>query len=139
MWVEGPSDRIYVSAWLKAVAPELVEGLHFSIMFYGGRLLSHLTADDSTVNEFISLQRLNRHVAIVFDSDKRDATGVLNSTKQRIIEEIERFGGYSWVTQGREIENYVRAPLLLAALTTQHPKMSFTAAADESKVLSRHR
>ncbi|ROT43839.1 hypothetical protein CHR62_15615 [Pusillimonas sp. NJUB218] len=30
--------------WIAAVAPELVEGLHYSIMFYGGRLLSHLSA-----------------------------------------------------------------------------------------------
>lgn len=131
VWVEGPSDRIYVSAWLKVVAPELVEGLHFSIMFYGGRLLSHLTADDSTVNEFISLQRLNRHVAIVFDSDKRNAKARLNGTKQRIIDEIERTGGFSWVTRGREIENYVGAPAILAALSAQHPRLSFTAAADE--------
>ena len=38
IWVEGPSDRIYLSAWLKHVAPDLIEGLDFSIMFYGGRL-----------------------------------------------------------------------------------------------------
>ena len=40
VWVEGPSDRIYLKHWIEAVTSELIEGLHYSIMFYGGRLLS---------------------------------------------------------------------------------------------------
>lgn len=70
IWVEGPSDRIYIKHWLQLVAPDLLEGIHFSIMFYGGRLLSHLSADDDAVSEFIALRSLNRHLAIVIDSDK---------------------------------------------------------------------
>jgi predicted ATPase len=125
VWVEGPSDRIYINAWLGAVAPELMEGLHYSVMFYGGRLLAHLTADDRTVSEFISLQRLNRHVAILFDSDKRVAQTPLNSTKKRVMEEIERGRGFAWVTLGREVENYVRPDLMREALSTLHPRMTF--------------
>ena len=45
VWVEGPSDRIYIKHWLKLGAPELEEGSDYQIMFYGGRLLSHLTLD----------------------------------------------------------------------------------------------
>ncbi len=44
IWVEGPSDRIYIKHWIGIVRPDLMEGVHYSIMFYGGRLLSHLTA-----------------------------------------------------------------------------------------------
>jgi AAA15 family ATPase/GTPase len=44
LWVEGPSDRIYVNHWIQTVAPTLVEGLHYSVMFYGEKLLSHLSA-----------------------------------------------------------------------------------------------
>lgn len=39
IWVEGPSDRIYLNHWIKAMDSTLQEGLHYSIMFYGGRLL----------------------------------------------------------------------------------------------------
>ena len=46
IWVEGPSDRIYINFWLNEIDDSLVEGVHYSIMFYGGRLFSHLTADD---------------------------------------------------------------------------------------------
>ncbi len=56
IWVEGPSDRIYLSHWLRHSAPDLIEGLHYSIMFYGGRLLSHLSVNDPDVDDFISLR-----------------------------------------------------------------------------------
>jgi hypothetical protein len=36
--VEGPSDRLYLNYWIKGIAPDLEEGTHYSIMFYGGRL-----------------------------------------------------------------------------------------------------
>ncbi len=128
IWVEGPSDRIYVNAWIASVAPELVEGLHYSIMFYGGRLLSHLCADDRSVTDFIALQRLNRHVALIVDSDKRKAKDVLNATKSRVLNEIDASGGFGWVTAGREIENYIGAERLLNLLRTVHPGTEFRAA-----------
>jgi predicted ATPase len=31
IWVEGPSDRIYLNHWIRANAPELIEGIHYSI------------------------------------------------------------------------------------------------------------
>lgn len=106
IWVEGPSDRIYLNHWISAVAPELEEGLHYSIMFYGGRLLSHLSADDREISEFISLRDLNRNLAIVIDSDKRSAQAHVNDTKRRVANELEQTG-FAWITKGREIENYV--------------------------------
>ena len=116
IWVEGPSDRIYINHWLSALDSELVEGLHYSIMFYGGRLLSHLTASDPAVDEFISLRRLNRNIAIIIDSDKRKSHGRINATKKRIKEEFDSGPGFCWVTTGREIENYVHPNVVLEAL-----------------------
>jgi predicted ATP-dependent endonuclease of OLD family len=112
IWVEGPSDRIYINHWIHAVDPALKEGLHYSILFYGGRLLSHLTANDPEVEEFISLRRLNRHITIVIDSDRSKADEPINSTKKRVVDEFNQGPGFAWVTQGREIENYV-APYLM--------------------------
>lgn len=41
LWVEGPSDRIYLKHWIEKLAPgEFIEGTHYSVMFYGGALLS---------------------------------------------------------------------------------------------------
>lgn len=107
IWVEGPSDRIYLLYWLHSKYPDFIEGLHFSIMFYGGRLLSQLSAKDEEVSDFIRLNRINRFTAVLMDSDKRNASGEINETKKRIKMELEDSGGFSWVTQGREIENYL--------------------------------
>lgn len=110
IWVEGPSDRIYLLYWISSAAPELIEGVDFSIMFYGGRLLSHLSAQDDEITEFISLRRLNRHVSILMDSDKRKKGARINDTKKRISEELN--DGFVWVTTGREIENYLSVPVI---------------------------
>jgi len=118
--VEGPSDRIYLRHWLKAVDPELEEGLHYSIMFYGGRLLSHLSANDQEVDDFIALRQLNRNLAILIDSDKSSPHTGINETKKRIEAEFATDGGFAWVTAGREIENYVPHDRLQEAVRSTH-------------------
>lgn len=125
VWVEGPSDRIYINHWIRAVAPSFIEGIEYSIMFYGGRLLSHLSADDlepnnEDLNALIALKRLNRNFAIVIDSDRSSETSSLNNTKLRIKEEIERDGGTAWITAGREIENYIQKDSITAALSSNY-------------------
>lgn len=107
IWVEGPSDRIYLNHWLSIADSSLVEGIHYSIMFYGGRLLSHLSAQDDDVTEFIQLRALNRHLAILMDSDRRSAHASINETKTRIKREFEAQGSLAWITKGREVENYI--------------------------------
>ena len=122
IWVEGPSDRIYINHWLKAKSPELVEGLDYAIMFYGGRLLAHLCYDDPMINDFIRLSCLNRNACIVIDSDRKTAHSHLNETKKRIIADFLSFSCLVWVTNGRTIENYVPEGLLDPAIGTVHPK-----------------
>lgn len=120
IWVEGPSDRIYINHWIANLAPKFREGIDYSIMFYGGRLLSHLSAEDnssdSEFGSFIELCRLNRNLAIVIDSDRDSISAKINQTKTRIVEEVERVKGVAWVTEGREIENYVSPALMERAL-----------------------
>ena len=122
IWVEGPSDRIYICGWLHHLAPDLVEGIHFSVMFYGGRLLRHLTATDSTVEEFIRLPRLNRNLALVIDSDRSKPGARLNQTKTRVRAEVKNASGNDpWITKGYTIENYVPPGILTSAIAKAHP------------------
>lgn len=121
VWVEGPSDRIYVRHWITELAPELREGIEYSIMFYGGRLLSHLTADDpdladEDIQALIAVRQINRNLAILIDSDKASSEARINATKRRILDEFDGQPGVVWVTAGREIENYIRPDLMGAAL-----------------------
>jgi predicted ATPase len=123
IWVEGPSDRIYLNHWIAAVDARLIEGIHYSIMFYGGALISHLTASDTEVEAFIALRQLNRHMAIVIDSDKDREDAPLKRHAQRLAEEMAKDGGIAWVTAGREVENYLDGPTLQAALKDIHPQI----------------
>lgn len=128
LWVEGPSDRNYLRFWLAVVDSDLIEGVHYSIMFYGGGLLSHLAAEDSGVKDFIALRSLNRNSVIVIDSDRPSAEKEINSTKRRVRREFNDSGGpgFAWVTWGYTIENYVPRHLLEAAVKAVHPRIKYT-------------
>lgn len=123
VWVEGPSDRTYLNHWIKAVDDRLEEGIHYAIMFYGGGLISHLSASDEALNEFIALRKLNRHMAIVLDSDKGRSEDGLKPHTQRIVKEMNAGEGVVWVTAGREIENYIDGDELQSALKKLHPRL----------------
>jgi hypothetical protein len=128
IWVEGPSDRVYLNAWIAARDNGLTEGHHYSIMFYGGRNLSHLTAldvdyedhSDRAIQEAISLRRLNRHIGILMDSDKDNDASPLGETKQRAIIEFAPPHGFAWVTDGRTIENYIKPAEMMDCIELTH-------------------
>lgn len=110
IWVEGPSDRVYINKWIELVSGGILrENTHYQILFYGGRLLAHLTGkptfEDET--ELIKLFLANRNSILVMDSDKKQLNGRINKTKQRIIKEFTDSGSIAWVTKGKEIENYL--------------------------------
>lgn len=126
VWVEGPSDRLYVIYWLSLVDSDLVEGAHFSVMFYGGALLSHLTADeDESGSEFIQLLRINRNLAVLIDSDRRSPDAELNATKKRVISELEGIDAISWVTDGYTIENYVPNQIMANAVARSYSHQNY--------------
>lgn len=116
IWVEGPTERIYLKHWINALPCNLIEGIHYSIMFYGGRLLSHLSADDNIVNDFIALRKLNQNSCIIIDSDYTNDNHNLNSTKKRLRKEFNNQSGFAWITTGREIENYIPPDIISDSL-----------------------
>lgn len=135
IWVEGPSDRIYVNYWLSAVAPELSEGTHYSVMMYGGRLLNSCSADvPGDDDDLIALFRVNTHFCVLMDSDREKKSARLNSTKHRIIEQCRASKNMSWVTDGRTIENYVPAEVLHRALDELYPNKSYNCELDNQYV-----
>lgn len=122
IWVEGPSDRILIRAWMKLLDSDLREGIDFSIMFYGGALVTHLTVDEEALQDFIDLRRLNRHSAVVLDSDKSSPRTPLKPAAQRIRDEFasDDAPGFSWITSCYTIENYVPRDKLSSAITKVH-------------------
>ena len=123
IWVEGPSDRIYINKWISLSDDTLIEGVHYSIMFYGGRLLSHLSGEPEGLDGFIQLRSLNRNSALVIDSDKTAVADTINATKERLLEEFSKDAGLCWITEGREIENYVDHVELQEAVKAVYEKV----------------
>ena len=109
VWVEGPSDRIYFNRWVELwTGGELLEGVHYQCLPYGGSLNKHYSFESpELVDELICALRINRHAILLADSDKRTAEGELKPNLQRLVREMTGSGGYCWVTQGREVENYI--------------------------------
>ena len=127
VWVEGPSDRVYLNYWIKSWSDEhnisLEEGIHYSVMIYGGKLLNALdaSAGGEFPSELISLFRINTHFCVLMDSDKKSSHSRLNSTKCRIIDECAQSGAMSWVTWGATIENYIPEDVLVASIEKCYP------------------
>lgn len=111
IWVEGPSDRVYLNHWIGRIDPTLIEGVDFTVLFYGGKILSHhsFIEEDSELVKAVSLARA---FAVLMDSDRKPDKPNINSTKSRVREEIERQGGICWITEGREVENYLPAEVI---------------------------
>lgn len=69
IWVEGPSDRVYVKHWLKIFCgSKYIEGKDYQFMYYGGRLLSHYSTEQT--EDLLNILTTNRNAAIIIDSDK---------------------------------------------------------------------
>ncbi|MDN7875799.1 AAA family ATPase [Burkholderia aenigmatica] len=119
VWVEGPSDRIYIKHWLALWCkahdkPVPIENVDYSFSLYGGASLAHFSAQDT--DEFIAMLRMNRHCAIVIDRDRdfeADAQGRLccsraGSAKGRVIDELrDRPDTAVWITEKYTIEGYL--------------------------------
>ena len=121
VWVEGPSDIIYLRHWIEKLNPQLQEGVHYSIMFYGGSLLSHVSLSekvDEEVEKFIRLLPINQNSFVIMDSDQEDSESNLKSRVKRIAKECPNA---HWITTGREIENYLN-PVIVKQIANDYPQ-----------------
>lgn len=121
IWAEGPSDRLYLNEWIRQADPALTEGIHYSVMFYGGTgSLSHMSAEDLPARELVAITALARRCCLLIDSDKDGPDADLGADKTRLKRELEAAGGYVWVTAGRELENYLDPAQLQAGVIAAH-------------------
>lgn len=110
VWLEGPSDRLYFNRWIDLWSDgKIKEGAHYQCVYYGGRLLAHLSANDPQIDpdETVKILKVNRNAILLIDSDQKKEGEPINQTKKRLLSEIEGVGGIGWVTVGKEIENYI--------------------------------
>lgn len=114
LWLEGPSDRIYLNHFINLYSKgELREGRDYQCAFYGGSILakSTFTAPDETDDTFANLLRLNHNIAVICDGDRTAASGKGSRIKdrvKRVKQEVDKLQpAYLWITDAKEIENYI--------------------------------
>lgn len=132
IWIEGPSDRIYIKKWLELWCKKYnkscpVENIDYSFSLYGGSILSHFTIDEE--KDLISMIKMNRNVIIVIDNDNEfifnDKDEYKNKknkgkTKQRIINEFNALNNdnlYIWLTRSYTIESYLEKTFITKYFT----------------------
>lgn len=123
IWVEGPSDRIYLRKWMSLIDTSLIERSHFSVMFYGGANLAHCSFDEFPTDELVSMLHLNRKAVVLIDRDGASSKAALKKAASRVRQELHG-SGICWVTKGREIENYLSDACLTRFLQSHQPNTS---------------
>lgn len=110
IWVEGPSDRVFIKKWIDIWSKgELSEGRHYQFVFYGGSVLANIDASlpDNETREAIKAFKINRNFAFVCDSDRKHSSGSLKPRVATLISEVADTRALIWVTRCKEIENYI--------------------------------
>ena len=119
VWVEGPSDRIYLNRWIELCSDgRLREGRDYQCAFYGGVLLARaqFTAPEESEADLANLFQVNPNIVVVCDSDRSSRRTPPKSRVERISAEVENTPtGFIWITQAREIENYIPGVVLAKA------------------------
>lgn len=127
IWVEGPSDCIYLNRWIDLFTNgELQEGRDYQCAYYAGSLLARaqFTSPDEAESELINLLRVNNNIVVVCDGDRKDPNARIKDRVRRINTEVRKIpGSHIWVTQAREIENYLPGAIIASALgrSTHYP------------------
>ena len=154
LWVEGSSDRIYLKKWIDIYSDgELKEGKDYSFLYFGGTNLASFTVLDDVGENLINILSTSRKACLIADSDcssqaDRDDEGFkayLSSMLNRLRTANADNAGLDstlddyvkvWITEGREIENYICKDLLFDILTSQGFKRESIGQRNNHKKLS---
>jgi predicted ATPase len=110
IWVEGPSDRVFLKKWIEIWSNgSLTEGRHFQFVFYGGSVLANINAKlpEMETTEAVSAFKVNRNFAFICDSDRKSSSGTLKPRVAQLIKDVAGSRAMVWVTRCTEIENYI--------------------------------
>ena len=130
LWVEGASDKIYFNYWLKKMDPTLKEGQHYSIMFYGGPNFKHFLYYKDKEFDLTFLKTLNQNFGIYIDSDRKNQSEPIHEKKQAIEQSFTQNGLFCWLTEYREIENYIPFETFEKAVKKVNKKLNININAD---------
>ena len=119
IWVEGPSDRIYLNRWIELYTNgRLREGRDYQCVFYGGTLLANVqfASPEEEAAKLANLFQINHNLVVVCDGDRTTKGSRLKARVKRIREEVKKIDdAHIWITDAKEIENYIPGSVLAEA------------------------
>lgn len=124
IWVEGPTDRKYISKFLKLYCEQnksqnLKEDIDFAFFEYGGNLIEHYLFDDNfdeiftenEVREKINSFALSNRIYLLADND--NATGKKLERRESLVELSSKGKNFKYQnTNYREIENLLPVKII---------------------------
>ena len=125
VWVEGPSDRMYLNHWIHLYSEgRLREGRDYQCAFYGGALLARVEfqpAEEET-EELVNLFRVNPNIIVMCDGDRDSENSPVKDRVERIRKEVKNIpDAHIWITAAREIENYLPGSVLKEVFRLEQP------------------
>lgn len=128
IWVEGPTDRKYISKWLRLYAehnslPLLKEDIDFAFFEYGGNLIEHYLFDEnfeeeiteSQVREKIRSFSLSSKIYLLVDNDSPKENSAKHD-RHKALEDLSNNNFYYQNTIYKEIENLLPPKILQQSL-----------------------
>ena len=120
VWVEGPSDRIYLNRWIDLYSEgRFQEGRDYQCAFYGGSLLARtqFKAPEAAETDLVNLLSVNPNIIVVCDGDRTSKDSDIKGRVKRIETEVQKIpDAHIWITSAKEIENYIPGSVLEKAL-----------------------
>jgi len=115
IWVEGPSDIYYLKKWISLLDSNLVDNRDYSFFCYS--IHRTLFIDNEEIdNTRTNVLSINRNSIVVVDSDKKNTEDKIKTEKSHIIESCKKNNIHCWLTDRREIENYLSKSTVKRAL-----------------------
>ena len=147
IWVEGPSDVIYVKKWLKMYAKETFkkifkQGIDYEFQMFGGTILDSLclikddkSNEDEGLKKIVSMFSFSKNAFVITDSDAVLKKGTIidkskfASAKKYIKKQFDQISKSNlgiWYKEGdieiRTIENYIPRSLQKSEAKTKKLK-----------------
>ena len=120
VWVEGPSDRIYLNRWIDLYSKgRFQEGRDYQCAFYGGSLLARtqFKAPEEAETDLVNLLSVNPNIIVMCDGDRTAKDSDIKGRVKRINREVQKIpDAHIWITNAKEIENYIPGFVLEKAL-----------------------
>ena len=87
VWVEGPSDRIYLNRWIDLYSEgRFREGHDYQCVSYGGALLARIQvkSPEEAEADLVNLLRVNPNIIVVCDGDRTTTNSDIKGRVKRI-------------------------------------------------------